>query len=61
MFHPSLGLDKIVIYRSFPQTPEEIYDLSHFKNEHATFFDKAAFYQLKDAASAVLSGEKSTS
>ena len=61
LFHPSLGLDKIVIYRSFPQTPEEIYDLSHFKNEHATFFDKATFYQLKDAASAVLSGEKSTS
>ena len=37
-FHPSLGLDKIMIFRSFQQTPEQIYDLTHFKNEHAVFF-----------------------
>ena len=60
-FHPSLGLDKIVIFRSFQQTPEQIYDLSHFKNEHATFFDRTTFYQLKDAASAMLVREKLTS
>ena len=30
-FHLSLNLDKIVIYQSFQHTPEEIYDLSHFK------------------------------
>ena len=60
-FHPSLGLDKIVIFRSFQQTPEEIYDLSHLKNEHAALFDKTTFYQLKDADSAVLAREKSTS
>ena len=59
--HPSSGLDKIVIFRSFQQTPEQIYDLSHFKNEHAAFFDKTTFYQLKDAVSAVLAREKSTS
>ena len=60
-FHPSLRLDKIVIFRYFQQTPEQIYDLSHFKNEHAAFFDKTTFYRLKDPASAVLARERSTS
>ena len=46
-FHPSLGSDKVVGFRSFQQTPEQIYDLSHFKNEHAAFFDKTTFYQLR--------------
>ena len=60
-FHLSLGLDKVVVFGSFQQTPEQIYDLSHFKNEHAAFFDKTTFYQLKDTASVVLSREKLTS
>ena len=58
--HLSLGLDKVVVFRSFLRTPEQIYNLSHFKNEHAALFDKTTFYQLKDAASAVLAQEKST-
>ena len=49
-----------MIFRSFQQAPEQIYDLTHFKNEHAAFFDKTTFHQLKDAASAVLAREKST-
>ena len=53
-FHPSINLDKIVIYRSFQQTADEIYNLSHFKLEHIPFFNETTFYQLKDAASAVL-------
>ena len=60
-FHPSLNLNKIVIFQSFQQTAEEIYDLSHFKQEHVPFFNKTTFYQLKDAASAVLACKKSTS
>ena len=60
-FNPSLRLDQIVIFISFQQAPEQIYDLSHFTNEHAALFDKATFYQLKDAASAVFAREKSTS
>ena len=60
-FHPSLNLDKIVIFRIFQQTAEEIYGLSHFKQEHIPFFNKTTFYQLKAAASAVLAREKSTS
>ena len=60
-FHPSLNLEKIVIFRSFQQSAEEIYDLSHFKWEHVEFFDRTTFHQLKDAATAVLAHEKSTS
>ena len=60
-FHPSLIFDKIVIFRSYQQTSEQIYDLCHFQNEHIAFFNKTTFSQLKDAASAVLAHEKSTS
>ena len=60
-FHPNLDLNKIVIFRSFQQSPEEIYDLSHFRQEHNAYFDKVTFNQLKDAATAVLAREKSSS
>ena len=59
-FHPSLNLDKVVIFRSFQQAANEIYDISHFKHEHVPFFNKTTFYQLKDAASAVLAPESNT-
>ena len=59
--HPSLNLEKIVIFRSFQQSAEEIYDLSYFRQEHVAFFDRTTFYQLIDSASAVLAREKSTS
>ena len=59
-FQPSLYLEKIVIFRSFQQSPEGIYDLNHFKQEHVPYFDKITFCQLKDAT-AVLAPEKSTS
>ena len=60
-FHSSLNLEKNVIFRSFQQGAEEIYDLRHFRQEHVAFFDRTTFYQLKDDASAVLAREKSTS
>ena len=60
-FHPALGLDEIVIFRSFQQSAEEMYDLNHFKQEHVAFFNKTTSFQLKDAASAVFAHEKSTS
>ena len=60
-FHPNLNLEKIVIFRSFQQSAEEIYDLSHFRQEHVAFFDRTTFYQLKDAVSALLASQKSTS
>ena len=60
-FHPSLNLDKIFIFRSFQQSLEEIYDLSHFTQEHIAYFDKVTFNQLKDATTAILAREKSSS
>ena len=59
--HPSLNLDKIAVFRSFWQKAEEICGLSHFKQEHVAYFDRTAFFQLKDAASPVSAREKSTS
>ena len=60
-FHPSLNLDKIVIFRSFQQKADEIYSLDDFRNEHIPFFDRVTFQQLKDTAASVLAREKSTS
>ena len=60
-FHPSLNLGKIVIIRSFQQSEDEIYDLSHFRQEHVFFFDKTTFFQLKDAATGDLVHEKAPS
>ena len=56
-FHPTLNLEKIVIFRSFQQSAEETYDLSHFRQEHVAFFNRTTFHQLKDAASVVLAHE----
>ena len=50
-----------VIFRSFQQSLDEIYDLSHFQQEHVAFFDRTTFFQLKDTATAVLAREKATS
>ena len=53
-FHPSLDLEKIGISRSFQQSAEEIYDLSHFKQERVAFFNRTTFHQLTDATLVVL-------
>ena len=45
--HPSLNLDKIVVFWSFRQKAEEICDLSHFKQEHVAYFDRTAFFSTK--------------
>ena len=53
-FNPSLNFDKMVIFRSFQQSATELYDLSHFGQEHVLFFDQVTIRQLKDTATAVL-------
>ena len=53
-FHLGLNLDNFVIFRNFQQSPEEIYDLNHFRQKHIPYFGKIIFCQLKDAATAVL-------
>ena len=59
-FHSSLNLDEIVVFRNV-QYAEDIYDLSHLRQELVAFFNRTTFYQLKDAASSLLAREKSTS
>ena len=51
--HPTLDLDKRVIFRSFQQSADKIFDLS--------LFSSVSFNQLKDVAIAVLADEKSIS
>ena len=60
-FNKSLNFDKMVIYRNYQQTPEELYDISHFRQEHVQFFDQVTLRQLKNGASAVAFKEKCTS
>ena len=60
-FNKALNFDKIVIFRSFQQSINELYDISHFRPEHVPFFDQVILRQLKDAASAVAFREKCTS
>ena len=60
-FNKSLNFDKMVIYRSYQKTADEVYDISHFRQEHVPFFDQVTLRQLKDAASAVAFKEKFTS
>ena len=60
-FHPSLNLDKVIIFRSFQQKADEIYSLDHFREEHIPLFDRVTFNQLKDAVTSVLALEKFTS
>ena len=60
-FNEALNFDKIVIFPSFQQSSNELYDISHFKPEHVPVFDQVILRQLKDAASAVAMREKCTS
>ena len=60
-FNKALNYDTIVIFRSFQQSANQLYDISHFKQEHFPFFDHVTLRQLKDAASAVLFTEKCSS
>ena len=60
-FHPILNLEKNVIFRSFQQSADETYDLSHFQQEHVAFFDRTTFFRFKDAATTILALEKATS
>lgn len=60
-FKKVLNFHKIVIYRTFQQSAQELYSLDHFRTEHVPFIDGTTALQLKDAASAVLYREKCTS
>ena len=53
-------VDKIVIFCSFQQKTEEIYDTSHFSECHFKYFDHVTFKKLKNAATNVFEKEKAS-
>ena len=58
-FHPKLNIDRIVAYRSFQQTQEQLFDLSHLKPKMLQLLDKVTLNQLKDAGLKIHSKESS--
>ena len=38
-FHPKLGIERIVIFRSFQQNQDHLFDLSHLKDQMLQFVD----------------------
>ena len=60
-FDKWLGFPKIVTYRSFDQSSNEIENISPFGKEYQPFFDLVTLSQLRDAARAVIRREKCTS
>ena len=48
-FHPKLKIEQIVIYRSFHQRQDELFDLSHLKQKMLQYTDYVMLNQLKDA------------
>ena len=48
-FHPKLKMERIVIYRSFQQNQEQLFDLSHLKGKMLQYVDSVTLNQLKDA------------
>ena len=57
-FNRRLGFPKIIIYRSFDQTENEIFSVNHFSDEHEPFMDRATLSQFRDAARDVISRKK---
>ena len=43
-------MDRVVTYRSFQQTQNELFDLSHLKEEVLQYVDPVTLNQLKNAA-----------
>ena len=49
-FHPELKLDRIIIYRSFAHTVEQLTTLDYFSREKITFIEPHSINMLKDMA-----------
>ena len=49
-FHPELKLDKIIIYRSFSHTVEQLTTLDYFSHEQIGFIDPYLIKMLKNMA-----------
>ena len=49
-FHPELKLGRIIIYRSFAQTVEQLTTLDYFSRKRTGFIDPHLIKMLKDMA-----------
>ena len=49
-FHPALHLDRIIIYRSFAHTLEQLSNIDYLSREQIGFIDSHLIHMLKDAA-----------
>ena len=52
-FHPALHLDRIIIYRSFAHTLEQLSNIDYLSRKQIAFIDSHLIHMLKDAASEV--------
>ena len=52
-FHPTLNLDRIIIYRSFAHTLEQLSSIDYLSREQIGFIDSHLIYMLKNAANEV--------
>ena len=50
VFYAKLNIHRIVVYGSFQQTQNELFDLSHLKEKMLQYVDPITLNQLKDAA-----------
>ena len=49
-FHPSLKLDRIIIYKSFTHSIEQLSNLDYLSREQIAFIEPYLINMLKDAA-----------
>ena len=65
-FHPEVNILRLVIFRSYNQTQDDVQSITHFQILDYNFFDdkdnfnKVTLKQLQDASSSVHNREKNT-
>ena len=52
-FHPALNLERVIIYRSFAHTLEQLSNINYLSREQVAFIDSHLIHMLKDGANEV--------
>ena len=52
-FHPALQLDRVIIYRSFAHTLDQLSNIDYLTREQIGFIDNYLIHMLKDCANEV--------
>ena len=53
-FHPALLLDRIIVYRSFPYTLDQLSNIEYLTREQIGFINSYLIHMLKDCEKKVL-------